>query len=90
MKNKLDEIGTVRNALAHFRPIKYDDIELIKQNIKHAFLCIEQCLAEMTQMHQSIPTNTEEDWYKNLTRWALVDPPYSYFKARQSNGYIVS
>jgi hypothetical protein len=28
MKNKLDEIGTVRNALAHFRPIKYDDIEL--------------------------------------------------------------
>jgi hypothetical protein len=67
MKNKLDEIGTVRNALAHFRPIKYDDIELIKQNIKHAFLGIEQCLAEMTQMHQSVPTNTEEDWYENLT-----------------------
>lgn len=66
IKNKLDEIGTVRNALAHFRPLKYDDIELIKQNVKHAFLGIEQCLAEMTQTHSVVPTNTEKDWYKNL------------------------
>jgi hypothetical protein len=66
MKNKLDEIGTVRNALAHFRPIKYDDIELIKQNIKHAFAGIEQCLTEMTQTPQPIPSNTEGEWYKSL------------------------
>jgi hypothetical protein len=66
MKNKLDEIGTVRNALAHFRTIKHDDIELIKQNIKHAFAGIEQCLSEMTQIHQTVPTNTEDDWYKDL------------------------
>jgi len=67
IKNKLDEIGTVRNALAHFRPIKYDDIELIKQNMKHAFAGIEQCLTEMTQVHQTVPTNTDGEWYKNLT-----------------------
>lgn len=67
MRNKLDEIGTVRNSLAHFRPLKYDDIELIKQNVKHVFVGIEQCFQEMTVTHRVIPTNTEGAWYKNLT-----------------------
>jgi hypothetical protein len=67
IKNKLDEIGTVRNSLAHFRPIKHDDIELIKQNIKHAFVGIELCLTEMMRTYQTVPTNTEGEWYKNLT-----------------------
>ena len=66
IRTKLDEVGTVRNSLAHFRPIKYDDIELIKQNVKHAFVGIEECLAEMTRTHNVVPTNTEEDWYKAL------------------------
>lgn len=66
IKTKLDEIGTVRNALAHFRPLKYDDIELIKQNVKHAFVGIEQCLAEMTQTYRIVPTNTTDEWYKSL------------------------
>jgi hypothetical protein len=48
IRTKLDEIGSVRNSLAHFRPLKYDDIELIKQNVKHTFVGIEQCFAEMT------------------------------------------
>lgn len=60
-KTKLDEIGTVRNALAHFRPIKYDDIELIKQNVKHAFFGIEQYLAEMIRVDRVVPTNTAAD-----------------------------
>jgi hypothetical protein len=67
IKTKLDEISTVRNALAHFRPLKYDDIELIKQNVKHAFIGIEQCLSEMTQTHRVVPTNTEHEWYKTLS-----------------------
>jgi len=66
IKTKLDEIGTVRNTLAHFRPLKQDDIELIKQNVKHAFVGIEQCLNEMTDTHRVVPTNTDEEWYKNL------------------------
>ena len=56
----------MRNALAHFRPLKYDDVELIKQNVKHAFVGIEQCLAEMTQTYRVVPTNTEEQWYRSL------------------------
>jgi hypothetical protein len=66
-RTKLDEIGTVRNSLAHFRPLKYDDIELIKQNVKHAFVGIEQSLAEMTQADRVVPTNTTAEWYKNLS-----------------------
>jgi Swt1-like HEPN len=67
IKTKLDEIGTVRNSLAHFRPLKYDDIELIKQNVKHAFGGIEQSLAEMMQADRVVPTNTTAEWYKNLS-----------------------
>jgi hypothetical protein len=66
IKIKLDEIGTIRNALAHFRPIKYDDIELIKTNVKHAFVGIEECLGRMTSAHRVVPTNTKDAWYKNL------------------------
>jgi hypothetical protein len=67
IKTKLDEIGTVRNSLAHFRPLKYDDIELIKQNVKHVFVGIEQCLAEMTRADRVVPTNTSAKWYKDLS-----------------------
>jgi hypothetical protein len=52
--------------LAHFRPIKYDDIELIKTNVKHAFVGIDECLERMTSTHRVVPTNTEDEWYKNL------------------------
>lgn len=67
IKTKLDEIGTVRNSLAHFRPVKHDDIELIKQNVNHVFVGIEQYLIEMTKADRVVPTNTEAEWYKSLS-----------------------
>jgi hypothetical protein len=67
IKTKLDEIGTVRNSLAHFRPVKLDDIELIKQNVNHVFVGIEQYLAEMTLANRVVPTNTAAKWYKDLS-----------------------
>jgi hypothetical protein len=70
IRTKLDDIGTVRSALAHFRPLKYDDIELIKQNVKHAFVGIEECLAEMTQTTRVVPTNITADWYNTLSKIA--------------------
>lgn len=66
IRTKLDEVGTVRNSLAHFRPIKRDDIELIKQNVKHALIGVEECLSAMTQTYNVVPTNTKEDWYRSL------------------------
>lgn len=68
IKTKFEEIATVRNSLAHFRPLKTDDIELIKQNIKHVFLGIEDCLSDATVIVNIVPTNTVCDWYKSLSR----------------------
>lgn len=66
IKNKLDEIGAIRNSLAHFRPIKEDDVDVIRQNAKHVLIQVEKCLFEMLICNNIIPTNTEEGWYKEL------------------------
>ena len=66
IKNKLNEINTIRNSFAHFRPIKQDDIEVIKQNAKHVLVSIEKCLFQLINIFITIPTNTAEDWYKHL------------------------
>ena len=63
---KLQEIGTVRNSLAHFRPIKQDDIDLIKQNSRHLLIGIEDCLVQLTSITDVVPTNSEDSWYKEL------------------------
>jgi Swt1-like HEPN len=63
---KLQEIGTVRNSLAHFRPIKQDDIDLIKQNSKHLLIEIEDCLVQLTSISDVVPTNSEDLWYKEI------------------------
>ncbi len=56
---KLDEINIVRNALAHFRPIRSEDIELIKQNARHALLGVEDCLSQALTSGTVVPTNTQ-------------------------------
>jgi hypothetical protein len=66
IQTKLQEIGTVRNSLAHFRPIKQDDVELIKQNAKHILVEIEKCLSQVIAVNNIVPTNSEESWYKVL------------------------
>jgi hypothetical protein len=66
IKNKLDEIGAIRNSLAHFRPIRQSDIEVVKQNANHVLVAIEKCISEMFGCKNVVPTNTAEDWYKEL------------------------
>lgn len=67
IKNKLLEIGTIRNSLAHFRPIKPEDIELVKQNSRHTLLGVEECLSNIFIQSLRVPTNTTEDWYKSIS-----------------------
>ncbi len=67
IKNKLLEIGTIRNSLAHFRPIKPADIELVKQNSRHTLLGIEKCLINIFTLSIRVPTNTSDDWYRSLS-----------------------
>jgi hypothetical protein len=81
IKNKLLEIGAIRNALAHFRPIKQDDIELIKQNSRHALIEVERCLEGVFHQALRVPTNLTDEWYKRIstlgTEHVSIVPFYS-------------
>lgn len=79
IKNKLLEIGTIRNSLAHFRPMRPDDIEVIKQNSKHTLIGVESCLANLFSQSLRVPTNTSEHWYKSISTLGtaqIVTTPY--------------
>ena len=64
--NKLEEINTVRNSLAHFRPIQKGDLDLVKQNANHALSEINNCLHAIFNITKTVPTNTPDDWYQEL------------------------
>ena len=66
IKNKLDEIGNVRNSLAHFRPIKKGDIDLVKQNSIHTLSEVEKTIVDLINCPDTVPTNTDESWYNEL------------------------
>jgi len=66
IKNKLDEIGIIRNSLAHFRPLKLDDVEVIKHNAKHALSGVNHFLEELGSCFNTVPTNTQDSWYLSL------------------------
>jgi hypothetical protein len=66
IKSKLDEIGSIRNSLAHFRPIRTDDVDVIKQNSKHVLLGIEKFLDQVLFQSDVVPTNTSDQWYISL------------------------
>ena len=66
IQHKLDEIGVIRNSLAHFRPMKIGDVELIKQNANHALTGVEDCLDQLSSCYNVVPTNTQDQWYLAL------------------------
>lgn len=63
---KLQEIGIIRNAIAHFRPVSSDDVEVAKQNANQMLSKVEHTLTGLIQCAQTVPTNTKEDWYLQL------------------------
>ncbi|MDQ7960392.1 MULTISPECIES: hypothetical protein [Flavobacterium] len=87
IKNKLDEIGNVRNSLAHFRPVKKGDIQLVKQNSIHTLSQIEKTLIDFINCSDIVPTNTEETWYKELITLGINECNLS-FKQSKSEEWI--
>lgn len=82
VRTKLEEIGNIRNALAHFRPIKSDDVEVVKQNANQVMPRIEEALKNLLSAgRQIVPSNTTEAWYPALR---MVASPYGSFGFRQS------
>ena len=82
MKTKLSEISIIRNALAHFRPLRDDDVSVLKQNSKHVLTNIEQCLSEIMNINDTVPTNTSDLWYQELK---ATSTDYCSLSFRQSN-----
>lgn len=83
IKNKLDEIGNVRNSLAHFRPIKKGDIELVKQNSIHTLQEIERTLTDFISCPDIVPTNTDEYWYKEIITLGLEECKVSFKQSKK-------
>ncbi len=81
IKNKLLEIGTIRNSLAHFRPMRAEDVGVVKQNSRHTLLGVEACLANLFAQSLRVPTNTTETWYQSIstlgTKQIITTPFYS-------------
>jgi hypothetical protein len=82
IKNKLDEIGNVRNSLAHFRPLKKGDIELVKQNSNHTLSLIEKTIKDYISCPDIVPTNTDEDWYKELITVGIPEIEISFKQSK--------
>ena len=66
IRSKLEEIGSIRNSLAHFRPIKEDDVTAIKHNAKHVLIGVEDHLSQALRQPDVVPTNTDDKWYNQL------------------------
>lgn len=84
IKHKLLEIIEVRNALAHFRPIKPEDIQLIKQNLSHTLIRVEKYLTDMTQISTRVPSNNESNWFLVLKQLGTTNIQVnSYFSSSE-------
>ncbi len=66
VRTKLEEIGNVRNSLAHFRALKEDDVQVVKRNANQVLSRVELALKGLIACSTVVPTNCEESWYKNL------------------------
>lgn len=85
IKNKLNELGAIRNSLAHFRPIKQHDVEVIKQNALHVLMTIEKYLTQMVSINNVVPTNTKEDWYKQLNTLGNDSCSFRFFQCEKEH-----
>jgi len=70
VRTKLEEIGNIRNALAHFRPIKADDVEVVKQNANQVLTGVENAIANVLKTRTIVPSNTSDVWYAPLKQVA--------------------
>jgi hypothetical protein len=66
VSTKFEEIGTIRNSLAHFRPVRPDDVDVIRQNSKQVLDGVEHYLQQVMAQPDVVPTNTTEEWYVQI------------------------
>jgi len=85
IKNKMEEIASIRNSLAHFRPIKDDDLTAIKHNAKHVLMGVEEFLSQVLNQPDVVPTNTEDIWYKLFKTLKNDLCNFTFYQSTDSN-----
>lgn len=81
VQTKLEEIGNVRNALAHFRPITTDDVQVVKQNANQVLAGVDRLLQDIVNCPDIVPTNSKDNWYLELK---MLSGPYTEASFKQS------
>lgn len=81
VQSKLEEIGNVRNALAHFRPLTTDDVQVVKQNANQVLSGVERLLENVVNCPDIVPTNSKDPWYNELK---VLSGPYVQLEFNQS------
>ena len=84
---KFDEISSVRNDLAHFRPLKPNDVETVKQNSKHILTTVEKQLYQLMACPDTVPSNTKAEWYQALNTLG-TDLCQVHFKQSEDEEWI--
>jgi hypothetical protein len=70
LRTKLDEINNVRNAVAHFRSVRPEDVEVLKANTSQVLAGVESCLSQVTACRE--PVHSNDDWLKALMGIGIV------------------
>jgi hypothetical protein len=87
---KLQEIGNIRNSLAHFRPIKQDDVEVVKQNATQVLSGVESVLEEATNCIDRVPTNTQDIWFRELSTLGTQQCNFSFNQSRDKSWIMIT
>jgi len=90
LATKFEEINSVRNALAHFRPLRQDDVETVKQASKHILTKVESTLFDLLTCKDTVPTNTEEDWYQALSVLGNTRCGFSFAQSPDREWVLIS
>lgn len=82
IRGKLEELSTVRNALAHFRPLKESDVDVVKLVAEQALMHVEEFLEGILRISDPVPTNIEEAWYPALKACGSASTKVDLFQSR--------
>lgn len=82
---KLDEISSVRNTLAHFRPLSRNCVDFIKQNALQVLHSVEKFFSEVMVQYKVVPTNTDDQWYKELSVLTEDSDVLSFFQSQSED-----
>jgi hypothetical protein len=85
VEHKFEEMVHVRNALAHFRGQKADDVDCLRRNATEVLSGVEKYIETAIKQTMPIDSNCVDDWYLNLKEALQWETRFFSYKVAQSN-----